>query len=289
MDSQSGGNIYNIKSFEKDVEVIINDIGNYEELIKAIIGKDAIINCAASTSHSKSMLQPRMNSNVNSIGVINLLEAIRQNNRDASFVHLGTTTQLGQLHYRPADEFHPEFPTDIYSANKTVAEKYVLLYVKAYGINGCVIRLPNVYGPRAAIHSSDFTFNNYFIGLALQNKTLKVYKPGNQLRNVIFVEDVVRSLFMAMISKISYGETFFAVSDNHFTVSEIAQTTCDILGGSVELIEWPIDRKAIEVGDAIITNAKIKKVLRWKPKIELEEGLLKTGLYYQNCMENYIK
>ena len=74
--------------------------------------KDYIINCAASTSHPYSMREPWINLDVNGRGMINLLEAIRISNKNVIFVHTGTTTQLGPLHYKPADENHPEFPTD---------------------------------------------------------------------------------------------------------------------------------------------------------------------------------
>ena len=70
------------------------------------------------------MREPWIDLDVNSKGVINLLEAIRRFNSNVKFVHLGTSTQLGKLHYQPSDENHPEFPRDIYSANKSVSEKY---------------------------------------------------------------------------------------------------------------------------------------------------------------------
>ena len=162
------------------------------------------------------MREPWLNSDVNSRGVINLLEAIRQKNRDAVLVHLGTTTQLGHLQYRPADEIHPEFPTDVYSATKMVSEKYVLIYAKAYGLNATVIRLPNVFGPRAAIRSADFAFNNYFVGLALQDKQITVYRPGDQLRNVLYVDDAVSALLAVTESPESVGETFFATGDEDY-------------------------------------------------------------------------
>ncbi|MEE2667712.1 MAG: NAD-dependent epimerase/dehydratase family protein, partial [Pseudomonadota bacterium] len=186
-DPKSGSNIFNIKSIESEIELIKKDITNYKDTLVALKNKDIVFNCAASTSHSVSMKEPWHNLKTNSLGVLNLLESLRELNSETSFVHVGTTTQIGALHYNPADEFHPEFPRDIYSANKVVGEKYVLLYSRAYGLRGCVVRLPNVYGPRAAIHSPDFTFNNFFIGLALLNKDIEVYKPGTQLRNCIYV------------------------------------------------------------------------------------------------------
>ena len=289
LDPNSGGNLFNIEPFRKDVELVIGDIINYEHLVQAVMDKDLIINCAASTSHPYSMREPWLNLDVNSRGVINLLEAIRRVNRDVAFVHVGTTTQLGPLHYQPADEHHPEFPTDIYSANKTVAEKYVLLYARAYSLKASVIRLPNVFGPRAAIHSPEFTFNNFFIGLALQDKSITVYKPGTQLRNVLYVDDAVDALLAAVQSNKSVSETYFAVSDDHLSVKEIAEKTCQTMGGSVKMMDWPKKRKAIEIGDAVISNVKINNTLGWEPKVSFEDGLKLTLNYYKDKLDHYLK
>ena len=204
------------------------------------------------------MREPERNLDVNSRGMINLLEALKKVNPEASLVQVGTTTQFGPLHYQPADEHHPEFPTDIYSANKSVSEKYVLIYARAFNLNASVVRLPNTYGPRAAIHSPEFTFNNYFIGLALQKK-ITVFNPGNQIRNVLYVDDAVEALLFAAQADNSAGETFIAASDEYFSVKEVAEKTCALLGGSVDMVDWPKDRKATEVGDMIFSNKKIKK------------------------------
>ena len=154
LDPRSGGNIYNIEGIGDSVEIAFHDILNFDQVSQFITDKDIIFNCASSTSHSFSMREPWIDLDVNSKGVINLLEAIRRNNSTCKMIHLSTTTQLGSLHYFPADELHPEFPTDLYSANKMVSEKYCLIYAKAFGIKSCVIRLCNVFGPRAAIHSN---------------------------------------------------------------------------------------------------------------------------------------
>ncbi len=289
LDPNSGSNVFNIKSFENYIELIEGDISNYEQLLKIVKNKDIIINCAATTSHPYSMREPWINMDVNSRGVLNLLEAIKELKSDISFLHIGTTTQLGPLVYQPADELHPEFPTDIYSANKTVSEKYVLLYAKTYGIRASSLRLSNIYGPRAAIHSPEFTFNNYFIGLALQNKAITVYKPGTQYRNILYVDDAVEALIEAALSNKANGNTFFVVSDDHITVIDIAEKTSKLLGGHVELIDWPKEREAIEIGDAVISNHKIKDTLDWIPKIDLDEGLLKTEEYFRDCLDKYLK
>jgi len=226
---------------------------------------------------------------VNCKGVINILEAARRFNSEVKIVHVGTSTQIGKMHFSPVTELHPEFPVDIYSANKSASEKHVLIYGGAYGLKTTVIRLANVFGPRSNIKSSDFGFINFFIGLALQGKELTVFGDGQQLRNISYVDDCVAALVLAAMDDKSNGQVFFAVSDKQYNVAEIAQTLVENIGGTARFVEWPPDRKAIEIGDAVISNEKIKTTLKWKPQFDLQSGLLKTRDYFANCLKNYVK
>jgi UDP-glucose 4-epimerase len=179
---------------------------------------------------------------------------------------------------------------DIYSANKSVAEKYVLIYAHSRGLDATVARISNTYGPRAAIHSPDFTFNNYFIGLALQGKPITVYGAGTQKRNVIYVDDAVEGLLALGLHPASRGDTFFVVGDEHLSVAEIASATVNVMGsGELRHVDWPSGRKAIDVGDAIISNAKIKKKIGWAPCHNLTEGLTATRLFYSAHLEKYLR
>jgi len=289
LDPHSGGNLFNIADIRDRVTVLFRDLLDFDALVDSVHRHDVIFNCAASTSHPFSMREPWLDLDVNSRGALNLLEAIRRFHRKAVLVHVGTSTQLGRLRTQPADENHPEFPTDIYSANKSASEKYVLVYAGAYGLAASVVRLANVYGPRATIRSADFTFNNYFIGLALQDKDITVFGDGRQLRNVIYVDDAVTSLMMSAQAPESRGETFFAASDTHISVADLAEATVrHIGGGRVRHVPWPDDRKAVEIGDAVISNAKIRERLGWGPTFSLEEGLRLTRDYYSSCLSEYL-
>src|SRR5688572_3437312 len=175
LDPRSGGHMYHVHDIKNSVRVILNDIRNFEGICSGILNQDVIFNCAAYTSHPNSMREPLIDIDVNCKGVINLLEAARRFNQDAKLVHVGTSTQIGLMQINPVDESHPEFPVDIYSANKSASEKYVLIYGKAYNMRMTVVRLANVYGPRSNIKSPDFGFMNYFIGLALQDKELTIF------------------------------------------------------------------------------------------------------------------
>ncbi len=290
LDPHAGGNLYNVEDVKGCLALHFHDLLDFDALVENVYGQDIVFNCAASTSHPFSMREPWFDLDVNSRGVVNLVEAMRRFNPDGRLIHLGTSTQLGKLRYRPADENHPEFPTDIYSANKSASEKYVLVYARAHGLNATVVRLSNVYGPRATIRSADFTFNNYFVGLALQGSEITVYGEGRQLRNVLFVDDAVEALVaIAAAGDLTRGETYFAVGDDHFSVAQIAEATVRQVGkGAVRHVAWPDDRKATEIGDVVLTNAKLKQTVAWQPRCSLDEGLSRTAAYYAPCLARYL-
>jgi len=289
LDPRSGGNMYNISDIKNHVQIILNDIRNFEGISASIMSHDIVFNCAAYTSHPNSMKEPYVDIDVNCKGVINLLEAARRFNPDIKVVHVGTSTQIGKMHYSPIDENHPEFPVDIYSANKCASEKYVLIYGSSYKMKTTVVRLANVFGPRSNIRTPEFGFMNYFIGLSLQGKDVTVFGKGKQLRNISFVSDCVDALILAATTPKSNGEVFFAVADKQYSVHEIAAEITKIIGGAVKFIEWPKEREAIEIGDAIISNQKIKDMLQWMPIHDLTSGLIRTREYFQPCLDSYFR
>jgi len=289
LDPRSGGNMHNIDDIRDSTRVILNDVRNFEGVSAGVLKQDVLFNCAAYTSHPNSMREPLIDIDVNCKGVINLLEAARRFNPGLKIVHVGTSTQNGKMLTNPIDETHAEFPVDIYSANKSASEKYVLIYGNAYGMKTTVVRLANVFGPRANIKSPDFGFMNYFIGLALQDKELTVFGKGTQLRNVCYVDDAVVALIAASQRQESNGQVFFAVGDRHYDVAEITRKITEHIGGRVRLMNWPADRETIEIGDAVISNRKAKDVLNWSPLIDLSGGLILTKDYYQTRLEQYLR
>jgi UDP-glucose 4-epimerase len=288
LDPHSGGNMHNISEFEHDVEVVLNDIRNFEGVCAAVRGKDILFSCAAFTSHPNSMKEPLIDIDVNCKGVINLLEAARRFNPKMKIVHVGTSTQIGRMVHEVVDENHPEFPIDIYSANKSASEKYVLCYAHAYKLPGTVVRLANVYGPRSNIKSPEFGFVNYFVGLGLKGKDITVDGEGHQRRNLSYVGDVVNALIAAAGTAASDGKVFFAASNDQLTVRQIADAIAATVGGKIRQVEWPKDRAAIEVGDAVISNALITKTLGWEPRTDLASGMKATKAYFGPCVEQYL-
>ena len=265
-----------LKSVADRITFIKGDIRDAGLLKQVVPGADMIFNCAAQTSHPKSFEDPVFDTEVNCIGNLRLLTAIRDYNRDATVVYPSSSTVIGKAIGDVIDESHGEKPLDIYSTNKGVAEKYYRVFHKVYDIKTVVLRFANLYGPYGK-NDPAFGFVNYFIGQANEGKPITIYGEGGQTRNVMFVDDATNIMWQAAFRPELIGEGYFAAHHDHHSVKEIAEAIVETFGhGRIEYVPWPDLRQRIEIEKVLISSARLHGLTGWRPKHSLREGLALT-------------
>ena len=266
----------NLQEVWSQIRFIRGDIRNETLLAEVVQDQDVIFHCAAQTSHALSIQYPLLDAEINCLGSLKLLEAIRLFNPDAVVVYSSSSTVIGKQLTEIADEEHPERPLEIYSANKGVAEKYFHIYHTHYDLKTIVLRFANLYGPFGKGYS-EFGFINYFIHLALKNQQINIFGDGDQTRNVMFVDDATDILWRAVQEPQLVGETYLATAPQRLTVREIAETIVNVFQrGKVRQVEWPEERRRIEIGHVNLSSAKLSASISWEPHYELTPGLLRT-------------
>jgi UDP-glucose 4-epimerase len=276
-----GGNLFNIDDIKDKVNCNISDVRDPHAMAYLVKGQDFLFNLAGQTSHMDSMSDPYTDLNINAAAQLSILEACRNYNPDVKLVFASTRQLYGKPDYLPVDESHPIRPVDVNGINKLAGEWYHLLYNNVYGIRACALRLTNTYGPAMRVKDAKQTFLGIWVKLLLERKTIKVFGDGKQLRDFNYVDDCVDALLMAGASEISNGKIYNLGSSEVINLEDLAKLMLNLgYEGSYELVDFPSDRKAIDIGDYYSDFTLIQKELGWSPKINLNDGLRKTLDYY---------
>jgi UDP-glucose 4-epimerase len=276
LDPHLHASIRNLRAVWQKIRFVRGDMRDETLLAEIIQGQDVIFNCAAQTSHPLSIQYPLLDAEINCLGNLKLLEAVRLLNPKAVVLYPSSSTVIGKAEEPTVDEDHGEKPLEIYSANKGVAEKYYRIYHTLHDLNTIVLRFANLYGPYGKAFP-EFGFINYFIHLAMEDKTIEIFGEGRQHRNVMYVEDAVEILWKAAFDPQLRGRMFFATGNQHLPVREIAEAVVRMVGkGRVRYIEWPDERRRIEVDHVAFSAARLQALTGWQPRHSFEEGLKKT-------------
>lgn len=266
------------------IRFVRGDMRDETMLADIVQGKDIIFNCAAQTSHPLSIQYPLLDAEINCLGNLKLLESIRLLNSSARVIYTSSSTVIGKALMEVVDEDHWERPLEIYSANKGVAEKYYRIYHTIHDLETIVLRFANLYGPYGKGYQ-EFGFINYFIHQAWTDQEIKIFGTGEQTRNVLFVEDAADILWRAAQEPRLIGESFFATGDQYLTVADIAAKIVDVFQrGRVTHVEWPDERKRIEIDRVRYSADRLRSMVDWSPEIDLDSGLLRIkSILEQEC------
>ena len=285
---EHGGNLFNIHDIRDRVIVDLTDVRDTAAMSSLIRKRQFLFNLAGQTSHLDSMIDPVTDLNINAAAQLHILEACRLHNRDLKIVFASTRQVYGRPQYLPVDEKHPIDPIDVNGINKLAGEWYHLLYNDVYRIRGCALRLTNTYGPGMRVKDARQTFLGIWIRRLIDQKPIQIFGSGTQRRDFNFVTDVVDALLRAAASDDANGQVFNLGHQEHVSLQELAALFVKLNGsGNYELVPFPDDRKAIDIGDYYADFRKIDKLLGWSPQVGLENGLGRTLDFYRANRAHY--
>lgn len=285
---QYGGNTFNIHGIEHEVTVNICDVRDPFAITHMVRNQDYLFNLAGQTSHLDSMTDPKTDLEINVAAQLSILEACRQVNPSIKLVFASTRQLYGKPEYLPVDEKHPVRPVDVNGINKLAGEWYHLLYSNVHGIRACALRLTNTYGPAMRVKDARQTFLGIWVRLLLEGKPLKIFGDGCQLRDFNYVDDCVSALLLAGASDVANGKVYNLGSSEIVSLLAVAQKLVELgYVGSYELVPFPAERKAIDIGDYYSDFSLISRELGWQPKVRLSEGLKRTVDYFHANRQHY--
>jgi UDP-glucose 4-epimerase len=283
-----GGNLFNIHDIRDRVTVDLTDVRDAPAMSALIKKRQFLFNLAGQTSHLDSMTDPMTDLNINAAAQLHILEACRLHNRDLKIVFASTRQVYGRPEYLPVDEKHPIDPIDVNGINKLAGEWYHLLYNDVYQIRACALRLTNTYGPGMRVKDARQTFLGIWIRRLIEGKPIQIFGDGKQRRDFNFVSDVVEALLRAAGCREADGQVFNLGHREHISLQELASLLVGVNGsGNYELVPFPDDRKAIDIGDYYADYRKIEKALGWSPHVMLENGLKQTLEFYRANQGHY--
>jgi nucleoside-diphosphate-sugar epimerase len=275
LDNLSNGSINNIKELQLDyanINFIKGDIKD-KTLLGDIFSNNFHIcyHLAASINVQDSIDNPRETFENDVVGTFNVLQQCKLNN--TKFVYMSTCMVYSKaLDEVGISESHPTCPTSPYASAKLAGEQLALSFYFAYGLPVTVLRPFNTFGPYQKQNSEGGVIS-IFIDKKLNGETLAIYGDGNQTRDFLYVTDCADFVVEAGYSEKTNGKVINAGSGKDISIRALAKI---IASGEVNIEYVPHIHLQSEIRRLFCDYGYAEKLLNWKPKVSLLEGLAKT-------------
>jgi len=285
-------NFYNTQEFSKNknykfIKCNIDNRSIYNIFLK--YKPSCVFNLAAETHVDRSIDNPKHFIKSNIIGVYNLLECFKKFyrlNKKTRLIHISTDEVYGDVLRGRSSESYPYKPSSPYAASKASSDHLVFSYVRTYNIPAIVTNCSNNYGPKQ--HPEKLIPK--LIYNILKNKELPIYGKGKNSREWIYVNDHCEAL-IKILEKGKIGNFYNIGSNKNLNNINISKSLLKIakkytkVGKKVK-IKYVKDRPGHDIRYALNSN-KIRKKLKWKPKISIKKGLEMTIKWYLENTEYY--
>jgi CDP-paratose 2-epimerase len=285
-------NLGYLKKNYPQVKFVHCDIRHYYDLLETFNTHrfDVVFHLAAQVAVTTSVTNPREDFDINALGTFNILEAMRETGSEALIVfastnkvyggmeHIGIELRDGRYQYSSLEngisernqlDFHSP-----YGCSKGAAEQYVRDYYRIYGIKSTVFRQSCIYGYRQFGIEDQGWVAWFTIAVAL-NKKLTIYGDGRQVRDVLFVDDLVRAYDMAVNAPEKVNGKIFNIGGGKFQMSllELLSFLETFSGHKIEVKygDWRPGDQKVYISD----NQKAKQDFDWEPTTDVETGVKK--------------
>lgn len=283
-----GGNLFNLEPVKKRVFVNYCDIRDPNAMNWLVRDKDFVFHLAGQVCHLTSLQDPFPDIDMNIKGTAVVMEAVRRRNPRARVIYTGTRGQYGPSVTLPVSEDAPTNPKGIYEISNLTAEKIIQVYNDTHGIRSVMLRITNTYGARAQMRHSRFGVANWFVRLAIDNETIRIFGDGKILRDFLYVDDCVEAILISGAHENAAGEIFNVGVDTPTTFLELAKALIEVAGtGRWEFAPFTPERQAQEPGDFYSDITKIRTRLGWAPRTPIREGLRRAVDYYRKNKHFY--
>jgi UDP-glucose 4-epimerase len=271
LDDLSSGRIGNVTQHLENpkfrlVRGSILDPGMIDE---AIEGASAVVHLAAVVSVALSTERPLLVHRVNVEGTLNVLESC-SNHPVERLVFASSAAVYGNDLTPPFREDYQSNPSNLYGATKEAGEAYVKAYAETHDLKTVILRLMNVYGPRRSPGPYAGVITKFAEATSL-GKPLTVYGDGEQTRDFIHVSDAVEAMASAVHKDQAIGHTFNIGTGKPTTINKLAGIFSRLTDTGCQINHVPPRRGEVRASWSNIEKAK--KVLEYKPKVSLENGI----------------
>ena len=271
-----GANPMNLHDIENDKRYtyIKGDICNPQLIGRLIHQVDAVVNIAAETHVDRSIADPNVFLQNNTVGTFIILESIRKHNHKARLLQVSTDEVYGEALEGSFTESTPPKPSNPYSAAKAAADMFVLAYHKTFKLNVSITRCTNNFGP----YQLPEKLIPKTIIRALRDLPLPIYGSGQNIRDWIYVQDHCEAL-ETVLDKGNAGEIYNVSAGNEIPNIEIAKKIVAQFHKPESLITFVEDRPGHDTRYSL-DSSKIRSTLGWKPRFSFEESLESTIRWY---------
>ena len=256
---------------KKNLKIIEGDITDEKVVSRAVKDQEFVIHLAALPFIPDSFYYPADFFNVNTTGSVNLLWKSIQSKTVTRFVHISTSEVYGTAQHTPMDENHPTAPHSTYAVSKLAGDRVAFTLHKENGFPVVIIRPFNSYGPQ---YTQPYIIPEIMNQLLIGNKELMLGNI-NATRDFTYVSDTADAIIRSLDSKKAIGEIINVGSGNEISIKDLAFKISKVAKKKIKIGYDESRERPFDVNRLICDNKKALRLLGWKPKINMDQGLKK--------------